>query len=350
MKKQLSLASSSRDRSGRLYLMIAIAIFGAANAVIRKLTDLGAENLIGGDRNPISFCNVLFVGNLCALIIFWLIHHRDWRKPLLRQINLRQWLTLTVVAVLSAAVVPTLVFTALSITAVNNVILIGQIDTPLVLALSVLVLGDRLNAWVIAGATLAFVGVALTVLIPAPGGAAMMDLGMGLQIGLGEVLTLLAAVLKAIANLISKVSLRQIPLGIFNVFRMLVGTIFFFVAASVLYGPAHFMDVSSSFLWKWMLFYGTVIVVGGQLAWFIGLTKSTASEVSLATAFNPLTGVLAAYLLLAELPTLAQYIGGGVILLGIALNQIGVRQLNRAKVNPPPTMQEKEESVTFQGI
>ena len=29
--------------SGRLYLMIAIVIFGAANAVTRKLTDIGAE-------------------------------------------------------------------------------------------------------------------------------------------------------------------------------------------------------------------------------------------------------------------------------------------------------------------
>ena len=63
----------------------------------------------------------------------------------MKQINGKQWLTLTVVAVLSAAVVPTLIFTALSLTAVNNVILIGQIDTPLVLALSVFLLGDRIN-------------------------------------------------------------------------------------------------------------------------------------------------------------------------------------------------------------
>ena len=330
--------------------MVAIAIFGAANAVTRKLTDIGANNLIDNTRNPISFCNVLFVGNLCALIVFWLIHQNDWRRHKLRQINLRQWLTLTLVAVLSAAVVPTLVFTALSITTVNNVILIGQIDTPLVLALSVLLLGDRVNAWVIAGATLAFVGVALTVLIPTPSNEVMMEMGMGLQLGLGEVLTLLAAVFKAIANLISKVSLKQIPLGIFNVFRMLVGTVFFFVAASMLYGPGHFMDVTSPFLWQWMLFYGTVIVVGGQLAWFIGLSKSSASEVSLATAFNPLAGVLAAYLLLSELPTLAQYIGGGVILLGIVLNQIGVRQLNRTQTTPSPTLQEMEESITFKGV
>lgn len=202
--------------SGRLYLMIAIVIFGAANAVTRKLTDLGASNLIDG-RNPISFCNVLFVGNVCALILLFLIYQKQWRKPVLNQISRRQWLTLTVIAVLSSAVVPTLIFTALSITSVNNVILIGQIDTPLVLALSVLFLGERVNGWVVAGAIVAFVGVALTVLIQ-PVGEQTMTMGMGFQIGLGELLTLLAAIFKAISNLISKISLQHTPLGIFNVY------------------------------------------------------------------------------------------------------------------------------------
>ncbi|MGF1523666.1 MAG: DMT family transporter [Leptolyngbyaceae cyanobacterium] len=344
MEKQ----SPAFQLSGRAYLLIAIVIFGAANAVTRKLTDLGADNLVDG-RNPISFCNVLFVGNLCALILLAIIYYRQWRGPILRQINWKQWLTLTLIAVLSSAVVPTLIFTALSITAVNNVILIGQIDAPLVLALSVLLLGDRVNAWVIAGAVLSFVGVALTVLLQ-PSGSDMVAMGMGLQIGLGELLTLIAAVFKAISNLISKVSLKQIPLGIFNVYRMFVGTLFFFVTVIILFEPGHFMDVASPFLWQWMLFYAAVIVVGGQLAWFTGLKQSTASEVSLATAFNPIAGVLAAFLILREAPTTAQYIGGAVILCGIALNQVGVQRLNTTAPEQRPTPKEMSEKVAFKGV
>jgi hypothetical protein len=52
---------------GRAYLLTAVVIFAAANAVTRKLTDIGAQNLVDG-RNPISLCNVLFVGNLVALM------------------------------------------------------------------------------------------------------------------------------------------------------------------------------------------------------------------------------------------------------------------------------------------
>lgn len=340
--------SKAFQSSGRMYLLIAIVIFGAANAVTRRLTEIGAEHLIDG-RNPISFCNVLFVGNVCALVMMLVLHQHQWRMHLLRQINWKQWLTLTFVAILSSAAVPTLIFTALSVTAVNNVILIGQIDTPLVLALSVWLLGDRVNGWVVSGAVVAFVGVALTVLLQPPGGD-MVSMGMGIEIGFGELLTLIAAVLKAVANLISKVSLKQIPLGIFNVFRMVMGTIVFFAATIVLYGPNHFMDVTSPFLWQWMLLYSAVIVVGGQLAWFSGLKQSTASEISLATAFNPIAGVLAAYLILGELPTLAQYIGGAVILGGIVLNQIGVQRLNVAVPKQQPAPKDMSESITFKGV
>jgi len=122
--------------------MIAILIFGAASAVTRKLTDIGANNLING-HNPISFCNVLFVGNLCALLIFMAIYQKQWRAPVLKRISWQQWLTLTVIALLSSAIIPALIFSALALTSVNNVILIGQLDTPLVLALSVFFLGDR---------------------------------------------------------------------------------------------------------------------------------------------------------------------------------------------------------------
>ncbi|MEO0541134.1 MAG: DMT family transporter [Cyanobacteria bacterium P01_A01_bin.105] len=341
--------SQSFAMSGRVYLLVAIAIFGAANAVTRKLTDLGAANLING-RNPISFCNVLFVGNLCALILLAIVYFRQWRGPALRQISPKDWLLMTLVAVLGAAVVPTLVFTALSITAVNNVILIGQVDTPLVLALSVLLLGERINRWVVAGALLSFVGVALTVLIPPPG-AEMVSMGMmGLEIGKGELLVVVAAVFKAVANLISKLNLKQIPLGIFSVYRMLIGTLCFFGATMLLYGPAHFMDVGSPFLWQWMVGYAAIIVVGGQFFWFSGLKLSTASEVSFATAFNPIAGVLAAYLLLGDVPTVPQYLGGAVILLGIALNQVGVQRLNQVAPAQSPTAEEMNEAVGFKGV
>ncbi|RMG10542.1 MAG: EamA family transporter, partial [Cyanobacteria bacterium J055] len=141
---------------GRTYLLLAILIFAASNSVVRKLTELGAQNPIDG-RNPISFCNVLFVGNLCALIVLFLVYRQQCTLDNLRSIPRKTWVGLTVISLLSGALAPSLVFMALDLTSVNNVVLIGRIEPPLILALSILLLGDRVNFWVIAGAIVSFV-------------------------------------------------------------------------------------------------------------------------------------------------------------------------------------------------
>ena len=312
----------------RAYLFLGVTLLVSGNSVVRKLTEIGADSLIDG-RNPISFCNVLFAGNLCSLLIFLLLFGKQWNQSNLSQLSRKDWFSLTLVAVLHAAVAPSLIFIALSLTMVNDVILIGRIEPALILALSVFVLKDRVNAWVVAGAIVSSIGVVLTVLLQTPGlETEMVKMGEMASIGRGALLAGLGATIYAIANVISKAKLGKIPLGIFTVFRAALGTVVFFSIASVLFGPAHFMDIFSPFLWKWMLFYGGVILVGGQLGWYIGLGKAGASEVSLATSFTPIAGILAAFVILGEAPTFAQYLGGGVIIVGIILNRIGIlRQL-----------------------
>ncbi len=324
--------------SGKVYLLLAVAIFGAANSVTRKLTEIGEQNLIDG-RNPISFCNVLFVGNLCALILLIIIYYRQNKLKVFRNINQKQWFTLIIVAILGGVVTPTLIFIALSITSVNNVILIGQFDIPLALFVSVLLFQAKVNKWVIIGAILTTLGVILTVILQPS--------GIAFQIGKGELLVLIATVSKVSANLISKNTLQQIPLGVFSVFRMLISTIVFFAVVMALYGGEHFVDVASPFLWQWMLIYSAIIVVLGQSLWFNGLKKTTASEVSWASAFNPLVGILSAYLILQEAPTMSQYLGGAVIIMGIIFNQIGVSRLHDYPVKNDIEMSEK---VGFKGI
>ncbi len=334
---------------GRAYLMIAILIFAASNGITRKITQLGADNLING-RNPISFCNLLFVGNLCALILLIIIYGKQWQSFPLKQLSRKDWIGLVSVAILSGALAPALILMALEITMVNNVILIGTIGPPLTLALSVLLLKERVNSWVVSGEVLAFVGVLLTILLQKPEGT-MVDMGRGLQFGKGEIMVAVGSICGVIATIISKVTLREIPIGIFSIIRTVIGTVVFFAIAMTIYGPVHFVDVFSPFLWKWMFLYSAVIVVGGQLFWLTGLKKTTASDVSLAGAFGPIAGILAGYLILGEAPTLAQYIGGSIIMCGIALNQIGVLRFStQTTVAPQISEKEMDAEVGFKGI
>lgn len=342
----LSQLSRWRDRiPGRAYLLIAVIIFAASNAIIRILTDLGAEHPIDG-RNPISFCNVLFVGNLVALIVLSLIYRSQFTRAALAKLSATDWISLVIVSLLSGALAPSLIFMALDLTTVNNVVLLGRIEPPLSLALAIVFIGDRVGRFTLIGSALSFLGVALTVLLQTPG-AEMMQTA-GLSIGKGEIFALVGAVALAVSSMFSRKALKNVPIGMFSIVRTAIGTIVFFGVVMALYTPEHFIDVGSPFLWQWMLVYGGVIVVGGQLCWFTGLKTSVASEVSLASSFSPIAGVLATFLLLGDAPTLAQYIGGAVIVLGIICNQIDAQMRSLPPVVNPA--KELEMEVGFKGI
>jgi drug/metabolite transporter (DMT)-like permease len=331
---------------GQLYLWIAILIFGAANSVTHKLTEIGTRHFIDG-RNPISLCNVLFVGNICALLVAIAIYRKQLKPNKLKQISRQEWLNLSLVAIMSGAIAPGFIFQALALTTVNSVILVGRLEPPLTLILSVWLLGERVNFWESLGGMVAFIGVILSIFLQPSEQGAMM---MGFHVAGGEILTAIAAVALAASTIISKAKLSQVPIGIYNTVRTALGTVIFFFLALLIYGHNHFMDVFSPFLWKWMLIYGPIIVVVGQSLWISGLRASTVSQASLAGSFTPVAGVATAYLILGEVPTTAQYIGGGVILIGIFLSQFGIWRKESSKCHSSADLQEVESGIGFKGL
>jgi drug/metabolite transporter (DMT)-like permease len=311
-----------RKIPGQFYLWFAIIIFGAANAVTRKLTEIGAQHFTNG-HNPVSLCNVLFVGNLCALMVLIIVYRKDCRADKLRQITQQQWLNLSLVAIMAGAIVPGLIFQSLGLTNVSNVILIGRLEAPLTLALSIWLLHERVNFWEVIGAIISFVGVILTITLPS-NFQNMLEVKNYFSLGTGEILTAIAAIVLAISTIINKNKLSHVSLGIYSIYRTALGTVVFFFIALILYGHDHFMDVLSPFLWRWMLLYGSVIVVVGQSFWIAGLRTTTLSQALIIGSFAPVIGIIAAYLVLGEIPNFAQYVGGGVILVGIIMGQIGI--------------------------
>jgi drug/metabolite transporter (DMT)-like permease len=116
---------------------LSLLIFAASNSVVMLLSQLGAMHLIEG-RNAISFCNLLFVGNLCAFLSLCTIYWKSWTWDSLSALSVLDWCNLIAVASLSGALAPTLVYLALERTTVTNVLLMGRIEPPLLLLCSAL--------------------------------------------------------------------------------------------------------------------------------------------------------------------------------------------------------------------
>jgi drug/metabolite transporter (DMT)-like permease len=317
-----------------VYLWIAVLIFAASNSVTRKVTEIGASHLIDG-RNPISLCNVLFVGNLCAFAVMLLVFGKQWKPSILRSLTRGDWYSMGAIALLSGALGPGLIFAALDQTSVTNVVLIGRLEPPLILLLSGLFLGVRVNFCTAAGSLVSFLGVVATTL-SASSAQQLPLMGGWVQIGWGELQAAAAAIVLAIAAILSKLRLQQIPLGLFSMVRVGLGTLVFYLLARTLFGSQHFADAFTPLLWQWMVLYGAVIVVAGQLCWLAGGRHATPAQSNLANSFSPPAAILMAYLILGEVPTAAQLMGGAVIFLGIALSFMGSLQEANAHVMASP--------------
>lgn len=300
---------------GHFYLWLATVIFAASSALTRKLTLIGQAHSVAG-QNPISLCNVLFVGNLCALAVMIWLFAKDWQWSHIQRLRKRDWLSLCVIGILSGALGPGLIFAALDRTTVANVVILSRLEAPLALLLSFVLLGSRINRYTFFGAIVSFLGVAVSAWLSP-------EMMTNWHLGQGEGMVGMAAIILAIADVLSKIYLKAVNLGIFVVMRTAIGTIVFFLLAQILYGPHHFSEVFSPFLWAWMAIYSLLIVVIGQLSWFTAQKVTSTAESTLANAVQPLVAVVMAFLILGEVPMRAQWVGGCILLCGIGLSTIG---------------------------
>ena len=121
-----------------------------------------------------------------------------------------------------------MMFTAIAHTSVTNIVLIETIEIPLGLLLAWLLYREKSNWTAVLGALCALGGVATTLILqmdaaPESMAAARMQGG----VGYGEFFAAAATVLLVCGAEIGRKQLQTIPLGIFSVFRNLVGALFF---------------------------------------------------------------------------------------------------------------------------
>lgn len=309
---QLSLASLNPKVS----LLVSRALAALRPSLIAFLVS-NAMLISGGTKTPISFCNVLFVGNLCAALAVgtwfgWRSILQDWQS-----MGWRIKVGLLVNGCL-AALLSSLIFVGLAYTSVTNAVLLGRLG-PVIYALAgTLLLGRKIQRSEWLGFSLIIVGVVAIVLKTS-----------AFQINLGDMLILLSAVVYAVSSTLGKLMLsKQSNLRVIVFSRNFISSIIFFVIANIVFGPEHFADVLAGQLWIVMLVYALIIIVLAQFLWYAALEKLDAQTVGKWTALSPVFGVSFAFLLNGERPSVAQLLAFVVIMLGILITSFN-RQPSR---------------------
>jgi len=306
-----ALPDNARVMLGASLAWVAVMIFAAGNSIVSLLAEIGANNQVMG-RNVITYCNLLFVGSLMSIVPMGFMFWRDWTPANLRRLTRKHWLILTLSAFLSSALTPGLFFYALEQTTVTNVVLMGRIEPPLFLLAAWLILREEFDPWAFFAGLVALCGAVLML---------WLNGGGGVEIGAGEIGALLATLSYIASTLVARTGLRGISMGIFAIYRTVLGTVFYFFLAIYLFGADHFRDVFHPLVWEYVWIYALIVVIGGQFAWALALKHARSGDVSLATSFTPLAGILIAMVLLDEDPGPGLIPGGAIILLAIGIGQ-----------------------------
>jgi drug/metabolite transporter (DMT)-like permease len=299
--------------AGFLAAWFAVLIFAAANPIVVGLEQMGAAFPVGEGRNALSYSNLYFLGTLISVVPLAYLFRHDLGSSQLGRLQRRDWGILTLSAFLSSALTPALFFVALANTSVSNVALISRIEPPLFLLGALFILGERFETRTLIAALLALAGAILII--------AAQDAGSWAGFGLGELAAVAATLSYVVSTLVARVGLKRAPLGLFSVYRAVVGAAIYFAGACILYGPEIFQDLFAPILWKWVWVYTGVVLVLGQIVWAMALKTAKSETISLATSFTPLAAVLIAMVFLGEDPGPGLIPGAALILISTAWAQ-----------------------------
>jgi len=289
-----------------LSLAFSLTLFALA-APLAKWLNIHGKSIGFEGANAISFCNVLFIGNVCAALVVALWYGPPTLFRELRQLPKKAWAILVTAAGLSVGI-PALMFTALDTTSVANVVLLGRMGPVLFAVVGSLVFRERLSRWEWIGNGFMFASILLVVLAQGD-----------LRLAPGDWLTLLSGVFYCATVIVGRFAVKVASTPAYMVVRNVLSAVIFFFIAVASYGWVHFADAVHPRLWFVVAVYALVAVVMAQVAWYYALDRVQAVQVGSYSILSPVMGVVFGFALLSEQPILAQWVALGLASLGVLI-------------------------------
>lgn len=233
----------------------------------------------------------------------------------------------------------------IGVTILNLAIVFGQSMLPASLAslivtsnpvftaiISRIALGEPLTPRKVSGIGLAFVGL---VIVLTWGGVG--DEGFGVDRLQGVFVLLIAPFSWAIYTVLSKPLLARHSSVHVAAYSTMIGALGFLPIPFLRAGTISRIEGMSLHGWEATLFVTLISFVFAYILWYRGLQMLTASQAAVYIYLVPVFGLLAAWLVLGEQPTIFLLLGGAVILAGVVLTNSGglQRRVPEPAVTPP---------------
>lgn len=298
-------------------LIISVILFSLGPNVVKLLVTMGGSF---GLKYPdsISFCNVLFVGNLCAALVSVVVFGPI---KLSREIFSLRWQTklFVFISFFISAAYPALVFIGLEYTSVVNLVIISRLNSIVYLILGFIVYRNKVHWQETVGYTVIAISVFVMLFIN----------NHGFSFSKGDLILLLSTVFFALGEIVSAKILPNCSEKSYVFIRNLGSAVIFFIIVIVLFDSHHFAEAFRGELWILMLIYAALAIVLAQLLWLFSLKRLPLSFVSNSRLFDPIFILAFAYLLLGEIPSVSQFIIIGIIIISVVLPKIILYRHNK---------------------
>ncbi len=294
---------------GALQLIISRVFAGLTRPALKWLIQEGGP--LGLQHpNAISFCNVLFVGNICASVVPLLLYGLGNVVDDLKKLSWGNSIYLFF-GILLNAIVPSLVFYALLNGNVINVIILLRFRGISFAAFGYVFFRNKIARSDLLGYIIIAIG--LIVVVAGQGMA---------KISLADIFALVASLIDGVKGNIDAKCLKSIPSAGYLFLTNFFSAIIFFVIVMMFFGLSHFADAFKGELWIVMLLYAGVGVMMSQLLWLKGVKRVKTVIAANVTLISPIFAFFFAYLLLGDIPTITQIIALAVILCGLVIARL----------------------------
>lgn len=298
-------------------LIIAVLLFSLGPNIVKLMVTMGGRF---GLEYPgaVSFCNVLFVGNLCAALVTGIIFgivklfRELWSKP----IKIKLYL---LAAACLSIIYPALIFIGLEYTTVINIVIISRLNAITYIIFGLFIFKIRLHWQEAIGYAIISISVFIMLFFN----------NSGFNFTTGDIIILCSTVFAGLTEIVSGKMLPHCSEKAYTFFRNLISAIVFFLIVIIFYNPQHFVDVFKGELWIIMLIYAAIAIVLAQLLWLFALKKLPITIASNVKLFDPIFTIAFAYILLHETPNLSQFIIILVIILSVAIPKLVLYRKNR---------------------
>ncbi len=312
-------------------LLISLVLSALGTPVLKALVEQGGH--LGITKvNALSYCNIFFVGNLCSALLVLVYFHPGRLLQQAKKISRNGWKSLLGNVLYACVVSPILIVMALEDAGdITTVIILLQTNAAFFALFAWLLDGEKVTRQCMLGLCVLFFGV-LT----------LMFFSGAEPIGWIHACSIGAAACNALGSCLSRKPLADPDvLPPFLLIRNLLGAMVFFWLAISMFELHHFADAFSPGLWPLMLVYAALVVLLGQLTWYKSVSGLSSETVATWSTIVPALSLFFAWLLLGSVPLPMQWYGIVIVVSGLAISKVQLKQINTCSDATPKSIAQR---------